>query len=176
MNHLRIKKFFSTFLLIALISTLLVGCSTPSLNVLSNLDPGFNAANYSTVSVTSLSVEQTPLNEAIKLQFEATLSEKGYRVVDTEASLIMVYDLKLSQDTQLKREVVNIGGRFIERPRIDALYTASILVNAYDSFASKVIWKAASSRDLRNVNLTEIDKDKLRARIGELFESLPNAQ
>jgi len=169
MTYIRLMSFLSLMML-----TLLSGCQS-GLDVQHQLAESFDAQNYDTFVVASLDGKETKNRRLLESGMRTVLENKGYRYASSgEADLLFVYDINLTEESSVMNEVVLRDGKTFTVPKIEAVFEAHILINAIEPGTHKVLWKAATDRDLRNVNLRNLDKKRLMERLTELFDSLPD--
>ncbi len=160
--------------LVLLTSFVLVGCQS-RLDVQHQLAESYDPQNYATFVVASLDGVDNKNRRLLESSMRTVLENKGYRYGTAEdADLLFIYDIDLTEDSNVTNEVVMRDGKTFNVPKIEAVFQAHILINAIEPQSHQVVWKAATDRDLRNVDLKHIDQKRLLERLELLFESLPD--
>ena len=162
-------------ILFAVTSLLLSACQTPPLHVYSTMNDKVDFSQFETFAVNSTLISDSLLLNELTRNISAVLSEKGYQKESTEkADLEVVYHLNIKEGDKLKQASIPVNGLVYTRPMLESVYEAQILVNVINTKSKMVIWKATSSRDLTNIDTSNIDEKKVHARMLELFESFPS--
>lgn len=154
--------------------TLISGCQSPPLNVHYEMD-NVSFDTYQTVQVQSMN---KPANEKIQIvtaAIEDLLKQKGYRVSE-ESDLILAYDIRLSEDSQLRIDQIPYKGNVATRTRLEAVYQAAFLINAIDQKDQNVVWKAFTEKDIHHTKEDKIDPERLNRFLTEIFASFPEGQ
>ena len=150
---------------------LLTGCQSSPLDVHYAMD-SISFESYQTVKVKSLNNETNEKIQAVSNTIENHLKQKGYHI-SNEADLTVVYEIKLNEDSQLKIDQIPHRGNIATRTRLEAVYEASILVNAIDQRNQNVVWKAFTVKDIHDAERAGTDKTKMHQVIGEVLSSFP---
>jgi len=150
----------------------LAACQTPPLHVHSVLKDGVDLSQYQTFTIPEVGPVDNKYYAYINKSIIHILRDKGYQLSE-QADLIVRYSLKLQTDEQLKMESIPEQGNIHTHASMEAVFEAVMLVNVIDMKTKQVIWKAATTRDLKNVNLKGVDQERVDRSIKELFEFFP---
>ena len=159
----------NTFSLLLLALTL-TACQTPPLDVYHSMNSDVDLSRYQTFSIQAVTDRDNKFTNFINKGIENNLNEKGYQLAE-ESDLVVIYSLQIEESEQLKQKQIPVHGTIYTQTSMEAVFEAKMLVNIIDSKTGKVIWKAATSRDLRRVNANNVDQAKINDRMNELFES-----
>jgi hypothetical protein len=154
------------------LSLWLTACQTPPLHVYSVLKEGVDLSQYQTFTIPALGNVNSKYYDYINKAIIKNLSDKGYQLSE-QADLMVRYSLKLKTDEQVKMESISEQGNIHSHASMEAIFEAVMLVNIIDTKSKNVIWKAATTRDLKSVNLKAVDQESVDRSIQELFESFP---
>lgn len=165
--HLLIKLFSFLWL-----SLWLTACQTPPLHVYYVMEEEVDLTPYQTFAIQVVSHSEDQFIDFINAGIVKDLSNKGYRISE-QADLIVRYSLEFEADQHLKLENIPEKGNIYTKSSMEAVFDAKMLVNIIDTNTKKVIWKAATTRDLRSVSLKKVDQERVNDRIEELFDSFP---
>ena len=168
MLHFNALKLF----LFLCLSIWLSACQAPPLHVYSVLKEGADLSQYRTFTIPEVGSVDNKYYDYINKSIIHTLTDKGYQLSE-QADLIVRYSLKFKTDEQLKIESIPEQGNIHTHASLEAVFEAVMLVNIIDRKTKQVIWKAATTRDLKNVNLKGVDQERVDRSIAELFESFP---
>ncbi len=176
-NYSSISFFSALNFLIKPVSLLcltfwLSACQTPPLHVYSVMKEGVDLSQYKTFTIPVVSTSESRYFDYINAGIIKTLSEKGYQL-SQPADLIVQYSLELIADEVIKVESIPEQGNIHNQASMEAIFEASMLVNIIDTKTKKVIWKAATTRDLKNINMKKVDQERVNRSMEELFESFP---
>ncbi|KZY72559.1 hypothetical protein A3742_08265 [Oleiphilus sp. HI0071] len=159
----------------------LTGCGTAPLEVVHVQKEGFNEGKYISFKVSHSHVDiATKAEELINKAIADVMTEKGY-VDGANADFEIRYSLKTMQSQRLEIESVAPTGPAWQGgaqpaghpPQMEAVFEARMLVNVIDTKTGEVIWKAASNRDLTQVDVSKFDSNKAHDRMHEMFENFP---
>lgn len=150
---------------------LLAGCQTRPLEVHAIFDEQ-EFGMYQTVKVQTLTDDQRPKIEEVTKAIERHLVGKGYTLSE-EAELVVLFDVTVEQGSELRLNDIPYKNNVVTRPTLEAVYEATLLVNAVDVARETVVWKALTTRDLREVNPKRVDAAKMDERMAEVFETFP---
>ena len=160
----------------------LTACQTPPLEVVHVQKEGFNAGNYVSFKVSHSHVDiATQAEELINTAIADVMLEKGY-VDGANPDFEIRYSLKTMQSQRLEIDSVAPTGPAWQGgaqqaghpPQMEAVFEARMLVNVIDTKTNEVIWKAASNRDLTQVDVSKFNADKAHDRMHEMFENFPS--
>jgi len=166
------RKYLLNSFLLATIA-LLSACQTAPLNVVHVKKENFNEGNYVSFKVSHTSVDaKQEAKELITNAIAEIMIEKGY-VDGANPDFEIRYSIKTSQSTRLEVQSPESMGIEGHPPQMEAVFEARMLVNVIDTKTNEVIWKAASSRDLSQVNIQKFDASKAHDRMHEMFENFP---
>mgnify|MGYP000412752245 CR=1 FL=1 len=154
------------------LSLWLTACQTPPLHVYSVLKDGVDLSQYQTFTIPAVGNVDSKYYDYINKAIIKDLSDKGYQLSE-QADLIVRYSLELKADEHVKVESIPEQGNIHTQTSMEAIFEAVMLVNIIDTKSNNVIWKAATTRDLKSVNLKEVDQERVDRSIEELFESFP---
>jgi hypothetical protein len=154
------------------LSLWLTACQTQTLHVYSVLKEGVDLSQYQTFTIPALGNVNSKYYDYINKGIINNLTTKGYQQSE-QADLITRYSLKFQTDEQVKMEAISEKGNIHTDTFMEAIFEAVMLVNIIDTKTNIVIWKAATTRDLKSVNLKEVDQESINRSIEELFESFP---
>jgi hypothetical protein len=154
------------------LSLWLTACQTPPLHVYSVLKEGVDLSKYQSFTIPAVGNVDSKYYDYINKAIIKNLSDKSYQLSE-QADLIVRYSLKLKTDEQVKMESISEQGNIHTYASMEAIFEAVMLVNIIDTKSKNVIWKAATTRDLKSVNLREVDQERVDRSIEELFESFP---
>ncbi|MCH2159907.1 MAG: DUF4136 domain-containing protein [Oleiphilaceae bacterium] len=171
-----LTKLTQSGLLIAL-AVLISACQAPQMQVLYEQSPKFGN-NYKSFKVvhthTDIATEaEKLLNEAIA----NVMLDKGY-VDGAEPDFVIQYSLRTQQSQRLEFDQAptpGVLGRFppAHPPHMEAVFEARMLVNVIESSSGDVVWKAATTGDLTQVNVKKFNAEKANARMQEMFADFP---
>lgn len=154
---------------ILLFVNFLSACQIPPLNVHARTAEGVSLQAYHSVAVEALE-EDGKIITMLTQGIEHELINKGY-VLSDEPDLVFIYRLDLKEGDQLRQNILPSGTSTYTKMEIEAVYEASMLVNAIDTKTKQVVWKASTTRDIRGVKKKNIDQHRIDQRMSELFES-----
>lgn len=159
--------------LLMLSLSLLTACQTPPLTIHHSMDAAFDLDQYQTFSVHALQQDKPEhirlINEAIR----RVMIYKGYTPAE-DADLRIVYDIDVHQSSKLQQETLPQNGQLYSKAKLEAVFEAKMLVNAFAKSTNTVVWKASTTRDLTNANTLKFDQQRANLRMEELFASLPS--
>lgn len=150
----------------------LSACQTPPLHVYSVMKDGVDLSKYQSFTIPPVVTGESSYFDYINKGIINNLSEKGYSF-SKPADLIVQYSLQFIADEQVRVESIPEQGNIHNQASMEAVFEAVFLVNIIDTKTNKVIWKAATTRDLRNINMKSVDERRIENSIEELFESFP---
>jgi len=154
------------------LSLWLTACQAPPLHVYSVMKEGVDVSQYQTFTIPDVGSVENKYYDYINKAIIKNLSDKGYQLSE-QADLIVRYSLEFIADEQMKVESIFEQGDIHTHTSMEAVFEAVMLVNIIDTKSKKVIWKAATTRDLKSVNLKKVDQERVDNSINELFESFP---
>ena len=159
----------------------LSACQTPPLKVFHVQKESFDEGNYVSFKVSSHVGTTIKAEELLNNAIADVMIEKGY-VDGANPDFEIRYSIKTMQSQRL--EINNVAPAASPRitgtqpaghpPHMEAVFEARILVNVIDSKTGDVIWKAASIRDLTQVDISKFDAIKAHDRMHEMFENFPS--
>lgn len=153
---------------------LLGGCQTAPLDVVHVQKAGFSDGNYVSFKVSHTHVDiATRAEELINNAIAEVMTEKGY-VDGATPDFEIRYSLTTKESQRLEINSPEAMGQVGHPPQMEAVFEARMLVNVIDTKTGEVIWKAASTRDLTQVNVSKFDEHKAHDRMHEMFENFPS--
>ncbi len=167
------RKYLLNFFLLSTIA-LLSACQTAPLNVVHVQKENFSEGQYASFKVAHTHVDiATKAEELINNAIAEVMVEKGY-VDGANPDFEIRYSLKTTQSQRLEVQSPESMGIEGHPTQMEAVFEARMLVNVVDTKTKEVIWKAASSRDLSQVNVKNFDAQKAHDRMHEMFENFPD--
>jgi len=155
------------------LSLTLTACQTPPLDVYHSMGEGVDLSRYQTFSIQAMTDIDSPFVNYINQGIINTLTKKGYQFSE-ESDFIVRYSLEVQSGESVKINSIPIHGNIYTQTSMEAVFEAKMLANVIDKASKHVIWKAATSRDIRGVNTKSVDQAKVNDRMDELFESFQN--
>lgn len=155
------------------LSLTLTACQTPPLHVYHSMSNDVDLSRYQTFSIQAMTDEDNPFVNYINQGIINTLTKKGYQFSE-ESDLVIRYSLEVKSGETVKISAIPVQGNIYTQTSMEAVFEAKMLANVIDKASKRVIWKAATSRDIRGVNTKHIDQAKVNDRMDELFESFQN--
>lgn len=149
---------------------LLAGCQTQPMSVLHEQSLSFDEGRYQTFQVKHArqSIDgdfEALLNQAIT----RVLQDKGY-TESTNPDLEVKYSLRTRTDERVEIDTYSETGH---PAHMEAVFEARMLINVVELSSGNVIWKAAATRDLTQVDLSKFNLELAIERMEELFEEFP---
>jgi Domain of unknown function (DUF4136) len=169
-----LPKLKNRFKKIHLLFLVLIGCNTFPLDVYYAIPEGVDLSVYKTFAIEPIldndNFYDTGFIKLLNTAIVDTLNKKGCSLADSP-ELIVKYSLEIDEDKSLKLEHVPFEGLIQTKAMIEAVFEAKMLVNAVDIKTGQIIWKAATTKDLRSVSTKKINQARVNKRMGELFQS-----
>jgi hypothetical protein len=171
-----IKKFqFNTAFIKQTITFLffsltLTACQTPPLDVYHSMNNDVDLSQYQTFSIQAITDSDSPFINYLNRGIINTFIKKGYQLSE-ESDLVIRYSLEVQSGETVKINSIPVQGNIYTQTSMEAVFEAKMLANIIDRASERVIWKAATSRDIRGINAKHINQAKVNERMAELFDS-----
>jgi hypothetical protein len=134
---------------------------------------GVDLGQYQSYNILAVGTNEGGFLDYINEGIINNLSDKGYHLSE-QADFIVKYSLEFKADEYIKVESIPEPGNIHNQASMEAVFEATMLVNIIDTKTKEVIWKAATTRDLKSVNLKKVDQERVNSSIDELFDSFPS--
>jgi hypothetical protein len=157
-------------LVLLVLSLAFSACQTPALDVYYSIADDVELSQYQTFLIEPITDGDNRFIDFLNVGIEEALTRKGYQLSNSP-ELIVRYALDIAEDKRLKLDSIPLNGLIQTKAIMDAVFEAKMLVNVVDTKTGKIVWKAATSRDLRALNTKKIQQAKVNVRMEQLFDS-----
>jgi len=157
---------------ISFLLALLSACQMTPLDVSSNVVDREGLSAKPTFAIRAHTEKPGAYIDLLNSSIENMLIEKGYTSSD-KPDVVVVYQVSFVEGTELQIKSTPVWTTVYTKPELEAVYEASILINAIDAKSGRVLWKAASLRDLTQVDTQSYSAERADKAAASLFESYP---
>lgn len=158
--------------LVLLVTVTLSACQIAPLDVHAYSAAPSKLAQLSTFEIHARAENKGPYLALLSESATEMLMDKGYQQSE-EADIVVIYQISVNESSELRVESTPVLNRVYNRPTLEAVYEATILVNAIERATGTVLWKASSMRDLTQVSTSKFSKDRADRAMSEIFDSFP---